>query len=189
MSKQSSSPSAPNSGRFPKGRSGNPGGRPRASRAAQGSAFDIVLKKRFTVAHGAGTREITAEEGIQQGILRDALAGNRSAMREVVKWIVKREAWRTKNAPKAPGQPISMITSPDPHNADAALVLLGIAGPDPDCTERRWNRSRLLIEPWAVQAALRRRRGRNRLTDKDHQSIKHVTRDPESLRWPRGTRK
>src|SRR5271168_159599 len=62
------------------------------SAAAQRSAFDIVLNKKLTVAHGAG--EITAEEAIQQGILRDALAGRRSAMRDVVKWIVKREAWR-----------------------------------------------------------------------------------------------
>jgi hypothetical protein len=53
MSEKSPSPSASNSGRFPKGRSGNPGGRPIAPRDAEGSAFDIVLKKRFTVADGA----------------------------------------------------------------------------------------------------------------------------------------
>jgi hypothetical protein len=187
MSKKSPSPSAPNSGRFPKGRSGNPGGRPRVSLAAQRSAFDIVLKKKLTVAHGAGTREITAEEAHQQVILRDALAGNRSAMRDVVKWIVKREAWLAKHAPKASGREISIISSPDPDNADAALALLGIAGPDPAGADHRWNRSQLLIEPWAVQAALRRRRGGNRLTDQDRDSIRLVTRDPDSLRWPRET--
>jgi hypothetical protein len=189
MSEKSPSPSAPNSGRFPKGRSGNPGGRPKASRAAQSSAFDIVLNKKLTVAHGAGTREITAEEGFQQGILRDALAGNRSAMRDVVKWIMKREAWRAKHAPKTSGQLAPIVASRDPDNADAALVLLGIAGPDPAGADHRWNRSQLLIEPWVVQAALRRRRGGNRLTEEDRHAIKILTRDPDSLRWPRETQK
>jgi hypothetical protein len=176
-----------NSGRFRKGRSGNPGGRPRATGAVQRSAFDIVLNKKLTVAHGAGTREITAEEAHQRVILRDALAGNRSAVRDVVKWILKREAWLAKHAKKASGGEISIISSPDPDNADAALALLGIAGPDPEGADHRWNRSQLLIEPWAVQAALRRRRGSNRLTDQDRDDIKLVTRDPDSLRWPRET--
>jgi hypothetical protein len=121
MSDKSPSPSAPNAGRFSKGRSGNPGGRPRASRAVKRSAFDIVLERKFTVAHGAGTREITAEEAHQRGILRDALAGNRSAIRDVVKWIMRREAWLAKHAPKVSGPPISLISSPDPDNADAPL--------------------------------------------------------------------
>jgi hypothetical protein len=178
-----------NSGRFRKGRSGNPGGRPKASRAGQGSAFDIVLKKRLTVAHGAGSREITIEEALQQRTLQDALAGKLLAMREVVKWIMKREAWRAKHAPKASGREISLIASRDPDNADAALVLLGIAGSDPDGADHRWNRSQLFIETWVVQAALRRRRGGHRLTDKDRHAIKILTRDPDSLRWPRETHK
>jgi hypothetical protein len=104
-----------------------------------------------------------------------------------VKWILKREAWLAKHAKKASGGEISIISSPDPDNADAALALLGIAGPDPEGADHRWNRSQLLIEPWAVQAALRRRRGSNRLTDQDRDDIKLVTRDPDSLRWPRET--
>jgi GTP-dependent phosphoenolpyruvate carboxykinase len=46
---------------------------------------------------------------------------------------------------------------------------------------------RLLLEPWAVQAALSRRRGGSRLTDKDVIDIKRCTRDAGALRWPRGT--
>jgi hypothetical protein len=178
-----------NSGWFRQGRNGNPGGRPKASRAAQGSAFDIVLGKRLTVAHGVGTREITIDEALQQRTLQDALAGKLLAMREVVKWIMKREAWRSKHAPKTSGRLTPLIASRDPDNADAALVLLGIAGPDPAGADHRWNRSQLLIEPWAVQAALRRRRGGNRLTDEDRHGIRILTRDPDSLRWPRETQK
>jgi hypothetical protein len=190
MSEQSPSPSAANSGRFPKGRSGNPGGRPRASRAAGGSAFDIVLKKTLTMAHGADTREISAEEGVQHAIFRSALAGKLSDMREVMKWILKREAWRSKHSSTTTsGEMAPFLALRDPENADAALVLLGIVGPDPNYAERRWNRSRLLIDPWAIQAALRRRRGGNRLTDKDRQAVEILARDPESLRWPRVTQR
>jgi hypothetical protein len=123
----------------------------------------------------------------QQRTLQDALAGKRTAMREAVKWIQEREAWLAKHAPKASRQMSPIIASPDPHNADDALVLLGIAAPDPARAVRNTDRPHLLLEPWAVQAALSRRRGGQRLTEKECEDIRHRTRDPESLRWPRGT--
>jgi hypothetical protein len=112
-----------NPGHFPKGRSGNLGGRPKASRASQSSAFDILLEKTLTVSHHGGTREITAEEALQQQTFRDAVEGKRMAQREVLKWIKKRDAWRAKHAPKASWQPIKRLFSPDPDNADAALTF------------------------------------------------------------------
>jgi hypothetical protein len=48
-----------NPGWFPKGRSGNPGGRPATSPASQGSAFDVLLEKTLTVTLHGATREIT----------------------------------------------------------------------------------------------------------------------------------
>jgi hypothetical protein len=187
MSGKSPSPSIPNPGWFPKGHSGNLNGRPRRSRASKASALDVLLQKTLTVAHGAGTREITMEEAFQQRTYQDALAGKRMAMREVVKWIQEREAWLAKHAQKVSRQRCPIIASPDPDNADAALVLLGIAAPDP--ARGGWNTDRphLLLEPWAVQAGLRRRRGGQRLTDKQLEEIRQRTRDPDSLRWPRGT--
>ena len=44
----------------------------------------------------------------------------------------------------------------------------------------------MLLEPWAVQAALSRRRGGRKLRDKDVAEIRRCTRDPDSLRWPKG---
>ena len=61
----------------------------------------MLLEKTLTVADRGGTREITLEEALQQRTYQDALAGKRMAMREVVKWIIKREAWLAKHAPKA----------------------------------------------------------------------------------------
>jgi hypothetical protein len=75
----------------------------------------------------------------------------------------------------------------DPDNTDQALLILGIAGRDP--ARKDWDRERvsLLLEPWAVQAALSRRRVGSRLSDKDVAEIRRCTRDANALRWPRGT--
>jgi hypothetical protein len=184
---KSRSGATPNRGWFRKGHSGNPGGRPSTSRPSQASSFDVLVEKTLTVAHHGGMREIAMEEALQQRTYRDALAGKRMAQREVLKWIMKREAWLAKDAPKASWPAITRHISPDPDNADAALLLLGIAAPNPARANIGADREQLLLEPWAVQAALRRRRGGNRLTDSERDAIRRCTRDPDSLRWPRGT--
>jgi hypothetical protein len=73
--------------------------------------------------------------------------------------------------------------SPDPRNADAAMCLLGIAAPNKSREE--YDPDAILLEPWAVQAALRRRRGGKALTTENIDDIKRCTRAPETLRWPR----
>ena len=187
MNEKSRSGATSNPGWFRKGRSGNPGGRPTTSRASQGSVFDNVVEKTLTVSHHGGTREITMEEALQQRTYRDAVAGKRIAQREVVKWILKREAWLAKHAAKPVWQRIPRHISPDPDNADAALLLLGIAASKPVRTDHGADGAQLLLEPWAVQAAFRRRRGGRRLTGKERDEIRRSTRNPNSVRWPRET--
>ena len=75
------------------------------------------MEKTLIVDDRGGTREITVEEALQQRTYRDALAGKRMAQREVVKWIMKREAWLAEHEPKAPGLAINY--SHDADNADA----------------------------------------------------------------------
>jgi Family of unknown function (DUF5681) len=176
-----------NPGWFRKGRSGNPKGRPTSSPASRGSAFEVIVEKTLTVAHHSGTREITMEEALQQRTYQDALAGKRPAMREVLRWIKKREAWLAERKPKASQHDFVTRFTSDPDNADTALLLLGIAAHNPDRAEWGKDRAQLLLEPWAVQAALHRRRGGNRLTADERDDIRRCTRDPDSLRWPRGT--
>jgi Family of unknown function (DUF5681) len=188
VSKKSHGPSASNPGRFPKGRSGNPKGRPKSSYAPTGSAFDVLVEKTLAVAVRGGTREITTAEALQRRTYQDALAGKRAAMRDIVTWITEREAWLAKHQPKA-HQPVSWLVSPDPDNADAALVLLGIAAPDPARADHGAARAEILLEPWAVQVALSRRRGGQRLTEDDVNMVRRFTRDSHTLRWPRGTGK
>jgi hypothetical protein len=188
MSKEASSPSASNSGRFPRGRSGNLNGRPKRPRPSKGSAFEVLAEKTLTVASGSGTRKVALEDALQQRTLQDALAGKRMAQREVVKWIMKREAWLAKQAARTPQKTQELppfIECRDPDNADAALLLLGIATQNPGRADIKADRAQLLLESWAVQAALRRRRGVRRLGEKEKDDIRRRTRDPDNLQWPR----
>jgi hypothetical protein len=100
---------------------------------------------------------------------------------------MKRDAWLAKRAQVASWPAITLRSSPDPDNVDAALLLLGIAAPNPARTDIGADRVQLLLKPWAVQAALHRRRGGNPLTDRERDEIRRCTRDPNSLRWRRGT--
>ena len=146
------------------------------------------MEKTFTVIDRGGTREMTLEETLQLQTYQRAVNGDRMASREVLKWIRKRDAWLAKNGPKEAPQEITREISPDPDNADAALLLLGIAAPNPARAGYGRDRAQLLLEPSLVQAALRRRRGGHHITDQDRDSIRRCTRNSGSLRWPRGTK-
>jgi hypothetical protein len=149
--------------------------------------LEVILDRTVKVAYRGGVREMTMEEGLQQRTFQDALAGKRMARREVVKWIMKREAWLAKHGPKSSRPAIARHISPDPDNADAALLLLGIAAPNPARAGLDTHRAQLLLEPWATQAALSRRRGGKRLSDSERDWIRRCTRDQDCLRWPRRT--
>ena len=174
--------------RFRKGQSGNPKGRPRKARqTAQASVFDILVDKSLTLTRNGMPQEVGIEEALQHRTYQEAIAGNRTARREVLKMIEKRERALAKNAPR-PAMVVSHQTEEDPENANEALLLLGIAVEDPTEYGPKDIYHRLLLEPWAVQAALTRRRGGTNLTDKEISDIQRCTRAPDTLRWPRGTR-
>jgi hypothetical protein len=178
-------PGAPNRGRFRKGQSGNPGGRPRKQETANASAFDIVVGKTLSVTRNGIPREVTMEEALQHRTYQDAIAGKRMAQRQVLKWIETREAWLEKHAPKVYNTKVRFETTTDPDNIDEALLLLGIADHNPGRAGLDKDRAQLLLEPWAVQAALTRRRNAAPLPEKEISEIRRCTRDPEQVRWPR----
>jgi Family of unknown function (DUF5681) len=179
---------SPRTGQFRKGHSGNPKGRPRKHPAppdATRSAFEIVLEKRVTVRQAGIDQELALEEALQLRTYQDALAGNRAAGREVLKMIAKREKAMADKGLRTQRRSVTSKISLDPRNADAAMCLLGIAAPNKSREEH--DPGAVLLEPWAVQAALRRRRGSKALSMEDVGTIRRCTRAPEMLRWPRRT--
>ena len=137
---------------------------------------------------GGSPRAVTVEEALQHRTFQDAVAGSRSAGREVLKMIARREQYL---AALTPAQTMRYESREeiDPENADAALLILGIASRNPERQGSRFEGEQLLLEPWAVRAALSRRRGGKRLSEKEQAEIRRCSRDPDRLRWPRGTGK
>jgi len=146
-----------------------------------------------TVTQEGVERELTVEEALQLRIYNDAMAGKRPAVSEVMKMIAKREEALRMIAEREKGIADSRQRREwppykwenDPRNADTAMCLLGIAAPDISTEED--NPGALLLEPWAAQAALGRRRGSKPLSPRDVDDIERCTRAPETLRWPRRT--
>ena len=176
----------PKNTRFRKGVSGNPSGRPRKERRANpASAFAVVIDRTLTITQDGKSREVTVEEALWHKTYQYAIAGSRSAQREVLKMIAKREAHLNARKGKPRIAPVDVkIEYSGPADADEALLILGIATHHlarEDCGE---DRERLLLEPWAVQAALNRRRGGGKLTEQESEEIQRCTRNAETLCWP-----
>jgi len=172
------------SNRFKKGQSGNPNGRPRKKPETLPSAFDIVIDKRLTVTQQGVARELTVEEALQHKTYQEAITGSRSAQRQVLKMIAKREKAIAAQAPPAPPTKV-LYQWTDPRNADEAMLILGIVSHDD-----RWKGYtlsedvvRLLLEPWAVKAALSRGGAKN-LTKYEIDLKKAFIRDDGTIRWP-----
>lgn len=169
--------------RFRKGQSGNPKGRPKKA-APSPSAFDIIIDRTLTVLQNGVERELTIDEALQQRTYQDALGGSRSARREVLKMIAKREKWIAGQIKPPRSRPAEVVFAQDPDNAHEALLLLGIATRDTSvCYGSHDPYDRLLLEPWAVEAALKRLR-RSSIEDTKISDIRRCTRDPETIRWP-----
>jgi hypothetical protein len=171
------------SGRFQKGRSGNPSGRPKARRPHV-SAFDIIFDKRLTVTQNGVERELTIDEALELQTYQDALKGSRMAVRIILKMIAQREEALAKSYPQLRTKPAKLRTEDDPRNADDAMLLLGITVPDPEWSGPCEYGTRMKLATWAAQAALSRP-GRRQITDRNRESINRVTLDAPRLKWPR----
>jgi hypothetical protein len=172
------------SGRFQKGQSGNPAGRPK-KRRPHVSAFDVIFDKTLTVAQNGVERELTVDEALQLQTYQAALKGSKMAVRAVLKMIEKREAALAARAPRPePQKGSSCVLIYDSDSADEAMKLLGIASLEEPPEGMGWGHRRLKLETWAAQAAISRA-GRKPLSQKDRDDTKLLTKNPEKLKWPR----
>ena len=126
------------------------------------------------------------EEALQLRTYQEALKGKSMAIREVLRWILKRETWLARNRPPSQRRFTNAGIRQDPDNADEAMVILGIATHDPKGADRRQDRAQLLLEPWVVKLALGRSRRVRALTNKDLEDIRRCSRDDGSINWPLG---
>jgi hypothetical protein len=173
------------SGRFQKGQSGNPAGRPRARRPHI-SAFDVVFDKTLTVSQNGIERELTVDEALQLKTYQAALKGSKMAVRAVLKMIEKREVALAAQAPKSEQRKSNpFVHIYDSDSADEAMRLLGICSIYEAPSGDGWGHGKLRLETWATQAAISRP-GRRPLTQKDIDDIKLLTKEPDKLKWPRG---
>lgn len=171
------------SGRFVKGHSGNPAGRPR-KRRPNVSAFDIIFDKMLTVNQGGVEREFTVDEVLELQAYQAAVKGNKMAQREVLKMIERREVALAKLAPTVAAKPMSWRYEGDPRNADTAMLVLGITVRDPDWQHECEYGVRMKLATWAAQAGLSRP-GRRKLASRDVDEIKRSTLEPNKLKWPK----
>lgn len=171
------------SGRFQKGQSGNPRGRPR-KRRPHVSAFDVIFDKTLTVTQNGVERELTVDEALQLQTYQAALKGSKMAVRAVLKMIEKRELTLAKKAPAPAVQTTRFGSEEDPRNADAAMLLLGITIPDPNWDGPCEYGTRMKLATWAAQGGISRP-GRRQLSEKEREDIKRQTISSETLKWPR----
>lgn len=108
------------------------------------------MDRKLTVTQNGVPRDISLEEALHQRTYRDALLGKRMAIREVLKWIFKREEWLAKNRPVQKSSFVFSEMRQDPDNADAAMLILGIVNHDAARQDTGHERAQLLLEPWAV---------------------------------------
>lgn len=166
------------SGRFAKGQSGNPSGRPRLPKPPPASAFDIIIDRTLTVTQNGHERELTIDAALQQKTYQDAIAGSRLAQREIMKMIEKREKALAAKQPRKPGVIVKQ-EQPAPVNADTALLLLDIVR----TVDEPYPRTS--ITTWALQAALDRRRGG--LSESDLDTARRDALAHDEVRWPKLT--
>ena len=174
------------SGRWAKGQSGNPAGRPK-KRRPHVSAFDIIFDKKLTVTQQGYERSLSVEEVLQLKTYQAALKGGKMAVRAVLKMIEKRELALAKSMPAPNLKPMGFRCEHDPRNADQAMLLLGITVPDPSWSGPCKYGTRMKLATWAAQTGLSRP-GRKSLDQKQIEELNRVTLEPEQLRWPRGWR-
>lgn len=126
------------------------------------------------------------EEALQLKTYQDALKGKAMAIREVLGWILKREIWLAKHRPQQKPSVVFAGTRQDPDNADEMLVQLGIARHNPAREGLNQKRAQLLLEPWVVKLAFRKRGLAQSLRSKQVENIRRCTRDDGSIVWPEG---
>lgn len=165
----------PKAGRFQKGRSGNPRGRPKGSRKVR--PYDEVFGRTVTIRENGAPRTVTAAEAFLLTLMKRALEKGGPAAAVFNEIAEKRAAARGE---EPEGEEIRTVVYLPivPGGVGNAAQTLGLGTK----VDRYSEDVRLLLHPWIVEEALARLD--RELTPEEQREIYANTRRPQTVRWP-----
>jgi hypothetical protein len=165
---------APASSRFQKGQSGNPRGRPRGSKRSP--PYETVLGQMVTVREDGRERRLTAAEAFLLHTTKRGLEGDSAAARAAMAAI---EDARARHSDPDDLVKVIVYKCVAPGSVNCALEPLRMATK----LDRYRDTTRMLLEPWLVEAALARL-GAQRLNHEQQDTVVRATRLPHKVQWP-----
>lgn len=164
----------PSLSRFPKGKSGNPRGRPPGRRNE--APYESVLGQLVTIREDGVERRVTAAEAFLLHMTKKGLEGDGAAARSAMAAI---EGHRGSHlAATVPEVGIIVRVAVGPGSVNSALEPLRMGRK----LDRYRDTARMALEPWLVEAALDRLE--RRLSREQQKKVVDATRTPSKLNWP-----
>lgn len=165
----------PASTRFAKGRSGNPKGRPKSSN--KGAPYEWLLGRKVTITEKGEARKVTAAQAFLLQLAKRGLSGKAGEAISALAAIDQGKMQRSMGPSGAITQIVRQFLGPG--NPNSTMVDLGMARK----LDRFRPTSRMVLEPWLVEAALTRF-GNRQLSSEEQIKVIEVTRTPHKVRWP-----
>jgi hypothetical protein len=163
----------PLASRFRKGQSGNPKGRPRGRHSDL--PYEAVLGQEVIIRENGRERRVTAAEAFVLHLTKRGLDGDTAAARAAI--AAMGEIPETDLSGPYVLEIILAVVSPGSVSSAVECLRIGTK------LDRYREATRMMLEPWIVEAALARF-GEKQLTPKEQEIVLKATRTPTKVRWP-----